>query len=139
VFIILLNLDGYRRADFQVTGSYHRSSNAGNATWGLMGIVEGRERRLADSSLLPDTVGIPRELDRQYPAGSVLPVWYHPSVTGELLQGRTLNVMPYTDDPAVVENAKLQHWLPARLLPFPGFLFASLPRNLTVTTVRRPA
>jgi hypothetical protein len=138
--IILLNLDGYRRADYQVTDSYYRSSTSGDATWGLLGSVAGRELRLADNTLLPeDTVRIPRELDRQYPAGTVLPVWYHPRVTGELFQGRTLNVLPATDDLAAVELARLQYWLMTRLLPFLGFLFASIIRSKTVTTVRRPA
>lgn len=136
--IILANVDGYRRVDFQVDRAYYVSDSEAGDAWGLRGRVAGTEMRFSDPGLLPSDGENPvRYMERQHPPGSTLPLLYNPDVTDDLFQGRTINLIPWSQDPATAERERVMAWLMRCLLPFAGFLLASWLMRKTTTTVHR--
>jgi len=137
--IILINIEGYREAEFRVNRTYYVSDSEDGDSWGIRGEIAGREHILADPALLPaEEQNTGYYLKQQYPAGAVIRVLYNPDVTGDAFQNRSVNVIAYSADPAAAEKQRISHWFVRCMLPFVAFVIASwmMRKTTTVYTIK---
>jgi hypothetical protein len=116
--IVLAHQGGYEPATFTVETLRYEGDGEGGLMWGFEGRIGGRTERYYAPALADAEVQGPSGLRRLYPPGIKLEVWYNPQVTATLFQGRTLRVLPYTEDLAAAEVARLRWWVAYCLLPF---------------------
>ncbi|MGE4542500.1 MAG: hypothetical protein AB7D06_00190 [Pedobacter sp.] len=116
--IVLSHQNGYRQGIFSVEKLRYDTDGEGGRMWGFEGQVAGRhERYYAPSLADADTLEY-AGLRRRFPPGTQLTVWYNPRVTKILFQGRSLGVLPFSENLAATEIARLQWWSVYCLLPF---------------------
>jgi hypothetical protein len=116
--IVLIHQDDYRQTGFIVEKLHHEERTRSGLYWGFSGRIEGLPERLYAPSLADGKALRYSGLQRAFPAGKTLAVWYNPAVTTTLMQRRTLHVLPYTPDIAAPEWARIRWWLEWCLLPF---------------------
>ncbi len=115
--LVLFHLEHYRTAPFIVESLEYRDDPEEGLRWGLVGQVAGRHERLYAPSLADGHRLGYRGLQRQFPAGLELRVWYNPEVTDTLFQGRSLRLLPYSPNLRESELAHLYEWFGYCLLP----------------------
>jgi hypothetical protein len=121
--LVLTHLDDYRTGTFVIASVQRSSDGEGSMIWGFHGSIFGEPQKLfapqlADAKNL--SIG---QLERRFPPQSELPVWYNAEMTDTLFQGRTLRVIPYSEDLKQSELNRLEWWLGYCLLPFLLVLF----------------
>lgn len=116
--VVLAHAGGYRPATFVVSRVEYHSSRRNGLFWGLEGVVEGERERLFARELAETRRPGLGYLRARYPAAAELKVLYNPAVTATLFGGRTLRVIPYTDDLSGGETGRLAWWGIYCFLPF---------------------
>lgn len=121
--IVLSHRDGYTKTTFTVTGLIYEKHRESGLLWGLEGTLPDGKARLYAPDLADGRALGYQGLSKRFPSDTRLEVWYNPAVTGELFQGRTLRIIPYTPDLAASEIRLINWWINFCLLPLIVILF----------------
>lgn len=129
--IVLLHLDSYEQTTYTVNKIVTTNDNKGPGFWGFEGKLLGREMRLFAPELADMKVLHNYGVRKLFPPGTVLDVWYSPDVTSIIIQGRSINVIPYTPNLKTAEIERIMWWVIYCFLPFviPLLFFYSVIRN----------
>jgi len=116
--IILLNEAGYQAGVFTIDNVFYQDDHESGLSWGFNGrLADKKERMLAPA--LADAKSLKsRGLNKLYPEGTKLKVWYNPEVTDTLFQNRSLHIMPYVADIFTEEKKQILWWGKFCVLPF---------------------
>lgn len=121
--VVLAHLGGYQAETFTIDKLRHDADGEGGLLWGFEGRIAGREERLYAPHLADAKKLGFGGLRKLYPPGTELPAWYNPEVTATLFQGRSLRVIPYTEDLQASELQRCFSWVLNSLLPLLLVLF----------------
>ena len=123
--IVLWNQAGYEPAVFRVGQVYYSDDYETGLSWGFDGWIHEEKERFFAPELVSEKKPSYLALEKLFPAGMKLPVWFNPKVDRTLFQGRTLSVLPYREDELFqrVQVQRILWWLTCCLLPFLLTLF----------------
>ena len=116
--IVLINRDGYRRTSFTIHNVFYEDDAEAGLLWGFHGsLPDGETLKMCAPKLAhAKSLGF-SGLNKKFPQGTQLAVWYNPDVTDTLFQYRTLNIIPHTADLVRSEMKGVWWWITRCLFP----------------------